>query len=270
MWLFKLLDGIVGGFNLDPCASEITAKCKNYFTPKENGLKKEWGGKGTKAFVNSPYGRVLPKWVYKSHDEHLQGADVVQLLPARVETRWFQTHAPHTRAIWFPKRRIRFLRPCAHPGCKVLTETLYKSPTLGSTQKVPYCDRHAPEDMKGSNSPTFPSAVLFFTHREYDLDPLRSRGMVIEARGYNPAMSPLTNQFYRDRAWWFAQLYGAAANYFAMKETGELPRPDLITEEEAIEVMYLMLEGARCVLEKAGKTHTWTEKDLGPLFASRL
>lgn len=30
-------------FNLDPCADEENAKCKEFFTKEENGLLKDWG-----------------------------------------------------------------------------------------------------------------------------------------------------------------------------------------------------------------------------------
>ena len=33
------------GFNLDPCATRETAKCKTYFTPESDGLKQDWGGR---------------------------------------------------------------------------------------------------------------------------------------------------------------------------------------------------------------------------------
>lgn len=31
-------------FNLDVCALPENAKCKQFYTPKENGLNCEWGG----------------------------------------------------------------------------------------------------------------------------------------------------------------------------------------------------------------------------------
>lgn len=31
-------------FNLDPCADEQNHKCEKYFTKKDNGLSKDWGG----------------------------------------------------------------------------------------------------------------------------------------------------------------------------------------------------------------------------------
>lgn len=31
-------------FNLDPCATEENHKCENFFSQKDNGLSKNWGG----------------------------------------------------------------------------------------------------------------------------------------------------------------------------------------------------------------------------------
>ena len=31
-------------FNLDPCATQSTAKCEKYFTADDNGLAHSWGG----------------------------------------------------------------------------------------------------------------------------------------------------------------------------------------------------------------------------------
>lgn len=48
-------------FTLDPCATDDNAKCRKYFTVKQNGLLQDWGGEVV--FCNPPYGRELPLWV---------------------------------------------------------------------------------------------------------------------------------------------------------------------------------------------------------------
>ena len=73
-------------FNLDCCALPENAKCENYFTPEQDGLKQEW--KGT-VWMNPPYGREIGKWVEKAYNEAQKGATVVALLPARTDTKWF-------------------------------------------------------------------------------------------------------------------------------------------------------------------------------------
>jgi site-specific DNA-methyltransferase (adenine-specific) len=53
-------------FNLDVCATHENAKCKKYFTKKENGLKQKWKGN---VWMNPPYGREIIKWVEKAFKE---------------------------------------------------------------------------------------------------------------------------------------------------------------------------------------------------------
>ena len=50
-------------FTLDPAATKKNAKCKRFYTTKENGLKQPW--KDERVFVNPPYGRVIGAWVEK-------------------------------------------------------------------------------------------------------------------------------------------------------------------------------------------------------------
>ncbi len=50
-------------FTLDPAATKENAKCKKFYTQKEDGLVQSW--KGERVFVNPPYGRVIGKWVEK-------------------------------------------------------------------------------------------------------------------------------------------------------------------------------------------------------------
>lgn len=54
-------------------------------------------GGGKRVFCNPPYGRELPKWIKKAHDEAEKGALVVMLIPARTDTRAFH----HEDGKWF-------------------------------------------------------------------------------------------------------------------------------------------------------------------------
>ena len=49
-------------FTLDVCAEEHSAKCKRYFTKKDNALNKEWNGI---CWMNPPYGRGIGVWLHK-------------------------------------------------------------------------------------------------------------------------------------------------------------------------------------------------------------
>ena len=72
-------------FDLDPCSTHENAKC------------------------NPPYGRELPKWIKKAHDEAEKGALVVMLIPARTDTRAFHDYIYHQAEIRFLRGRIRFV-----------------------------------------------------------------------------------------------------------------------------------------------------------------
>ena len=50
-------------FTLDPAATKQNAKCKKFYTIKEDGLSQSWVGE--RVFVNPPYGRVIGEWVEK-------------------------------------------------------------------------------------------------------------------------------------------------------------------------------------------------------------
>ena len=93
-------------FQTDVCATKQNAKCKEYITPEQDGLKEPWSGV---CWCNPPYGREIGKWVKKAHNTAQQGAaDVVMLLPARTDTRWFHEYIYGRAEIRFVKGRIKF------------------------------------------------------------------------------------------------------------------------------------------------------------------
>ena len=92
-------------FTLDPCATDENHKCKKYYTKKDDGLSKSWGGV---VFVNPPYGREIYKWIEKAYNENLKGATIVLLLPARTDTKWFHNFIYKKHEIRFLKGRLKF------------------------------------------------------------------------------------------------------------------------------------------------------------------
>ena len=115
-------------FTLDPCCTSETAKCNKYFTVKDNGLWRSWGGEIV--FMNPPYGKEISKWMRKAYKEYKRGTTVVCLVPARTDTKWWHDCSmkvwPH--GVRLLKGRIKFI------------------------------------DQRGncSGSPTFPSAIIVF------------------------------------------------------------------------------------------------------------
>lgn len=91
-------------FDLDPAASDKSAKCANYFTPADDGLKRDWGG--CCVFCNPPYGRNINEWVRKGYEESQKpGTTVVMLIPARTDTSYYHDYIFGGKA-----DEVRFLR----------------------------------------------------------------------------------------------------------------------------------------------------------------
>ena len=87
-------------FTLDVCASDWNAKCKRFFTEKDDGLKQDWGKEI--CWMNPPYGKVLNDWMEKAYKESQNGATVACLVPSATDTAWWHDYAM--------KGEIRYLR----------------------------------------------------------------------------------------------------------------------------------------------------------------
>lgn len=101
-----LFDEIAQEFNFetDVCALPSSAKCKNYFTPEDDGLSQEWRGV---CWMNPPYGREIGRWMKKAYESSQAGATVVCLVPARTDTEWWWQYARHG-LIRIIKGRLKF------------------------------------------------------------------------------------------------------------------------------------------------------------------
>lgn len=88
-------------FTLDVCALPENAKCDDFFSPQQDGLKQEWKGV---CWMNPPYGRGIGAWVKKAYESK---ATVVCLLPSRTDTRWWHDYCMRGE-IRFIKGRLKF------------------------------------------------------------------------------------------------------------------------------------------------------------------
>ena len=105
--LFDKLDEVFH-FELDVCALDNSAKCKKYYTPKENALIQEWKGI---CWMNPPYDRLeQPKFIKKAVEESKKNAiQVVCLIPARPDTKsWQDVIFKNGVAFCFVRGRIKF------------------------------------------------------------------------------------------------------------------------------------------------------------------
>lgn len=99
--LFKALDAEFG-FTCDVCATADNAKCKEFYSPEQDGLAQEWTGV---CWCNPPYGREIGKWVRKAAESR---CIVVMLLLARTDTKWFHDYIYGKTEIRFIKGRLKF------------------------------------------------------------------------------------------------------------------------------------------------------------------
>jgi len=121
-------------FNLDVCALPENAKCKQFFTPEQNGLKQEWLGN---CWCNPPYGRAIRYWIQKGYESSLSGSTVVFLIPARTDTKYWHDYVMKASEIRFVKGRLRFgtsINSAPFPSAVVVFRPKYFSdPLLIST-----------------------------------------------------------------------------------------------------------------------------------------
>jgi len=92
-------------FETDVCAVKDNAKCQRFYTPDDNGLLQDWRGV---CWMNPPYGREISQWVEKAYRSAKDnGATVVCLLPARVDTRWWHDFCAKGE-VHFLRGRLKF------------------------------------------------------------------------------------------------------------------------------------------------------------------
>lgn len=93
-------------FTLDPCATAENHKCSKWFSAKDNGLEKSWGGHTV--FCNPPYSQIK-LWAKKAWEEHFNpDTTIVMLIPARTDTQYFHNYIYHRAEIRFIKGRLKF------------------------------------------------------------------------------------------------------------------------------------------------------------------
>jgi len=95
---------------LDPCAGPAgRVNADLLYGRAEDGLSLSWLRGNGIVYMNPPYGRGIGEWVDKSIQEYRIGAEIVALVPARVETRWFYKYWENATAICFWKGRLKFV-----------------------------------------------------------------------------------------------------------------------------------------------------------------
>jgi site-specific DNA-methyltransferase (adenine-specific) len=106
----------VNNIALDPCSNvHSVVNSKKIIIPPDDGLSANWKSLvdeagGGLVYVNPPYGRKVSSWVRKCVLEYAAGCEIVLLVGARTETKWFQNWIFATaQAVCFWKGRITFV-----------------------------------------------------------------------------------------------------------------------------------------------------------------
>jgi len=97
-----------GPYTLDAAASRSNARCKRFYTEKDDGLIQPWG-KNT-VWCNPPYKRGSARgWLQKAHGE-MQGGGTRSslLLPANTSAKWFHDFAVGKCQVFLVKGRLAF------------------------------------------------------------------------------------------------------------------------------------------------------------------
>jgi len=94
------------GFKLDVCADGNNTKCKLFLSKTEDSLNSDWSSFDGWKWCNPPYGKEISIWVQKASEER----NVVALLPARTDTRYFHNYIYNKQntEIRFIKGRLKF------------------------------------------------------------------------------------------------------------------------------------------------------------------
>jgi hypothetical protein len=96
----------VAPIGLDPCsnATSLVGAPSQFW---EGGLEEDWSGFGL-VYVNPPYGRALGEWSEKIAKEAVADTEMIVLVPARTDTKWFHRLWKRCNALCLWKGRITF------------------------------------------------------------------------------------------------------------------------------------------------------------------
>lgn len=103
-WLFNRLNERFQ-FTIDVAATRENRLCDAWFDSKDDGLSETW--EGQRVWCNPPYSRIAD-WAEKFTEAALEADLIVALVPARVDTAWWQDHIAKADFVHFIRGRLRF------------------------------------------------------------------------------------------------------------------------------------------------------------------
>lgn len=119
IWLTpRFIIKALGPFDVDPCAAPEPRPwdtARRHIGEAEDGLKADWGGGGSRVWLNPPYGgpSIVKPWLRRMAD-HGHGT---ALIFARTETEaFFEFVWNRATAVLFLQGRLTFIRPNGEPA----------------------------------------------------------------------------------------------------------------------------------------------------------
>jgi phage N-6-adenine-methyltransferase len=112
--IIRVARSVLGAIDLDPASSEQAqgvVQAKQFFTLQDDGLARMWHGN---VWLNPPYAQpFIEQFADKMIEEVAAGriASAIMLTHNYTDTAWFQKLATASKAICFPRGRIRFVAP---------------------------------------------------------------------------------------------------------------------------------------------------------------
>lgn len=92
-------------FDLDAAADNWNHLLDEWYTKEDSGLDHSWEGR--RVFCNPPYSQIK-LWAAKFIEESKHARCIVALVPARTDTKWFQSILASADKVIFIKGRLRF------------------------------------------------------------------------------------------------------------------------------------------------------------------
>ena len=97
------------GFTVDVCASDKNKLCFRYYSEENSALKNQWSD-GTH-FINPPYSKTNEFLLYAAKQAKTNNVDIVALVNANTDTKWFADAARTANEIRLITGRVGFVKP---------------------------------------------------------------------------------------------------------------------------------------------------------------
>lgn len=121
-----------------------------------DSLLMEWPLDGL-IWCNPPYGRELARCARKIAEQARRGAELITLVPARTDTRWWMVLAPRVWCAW--RGRITFLEQDAAWRARVSTALRRRGDDCDPAQLQPR--RRVSDSLVANESAPFPAALCY-------------------------------------------------------------------------------------------------------------